>query len=172
MLKYLNYDVVCQEVPGQLSLAVSISGCLIRCKGCHSRQLWEDKGTPLTIENIEELLKQENGVTCLLLMGGERDIDTLTEIFMHFHKKIKTAWYCGLDWEPNEKVFKSEDYHKLYGMLYYLDFLKTGHFDIELGGLNSPTTNQKYFMIDPVHTTYQDITYIFQKQNKKENNEN
>lgn len=159
MLKYLNYDVVCQEVPGQLSLAVSISGCLIRCKGCHSRQLWEDKGTPLTIENIEELLKQENGVTCLLLMGGERDIDTLTEIFMHFHKKIKTAWYCGLDMVPKDKI----------GITQYLDFIKTGHYDQELGGLNSPITNQKLCKIEHQGNGdywQSDITHLLQKKNE------
>ena len=138
MLKYLYTDVVCAEIPDELSLALAISGCEIHCKGCHSRELWEDKGTPLTIETIDELLELERGVSCLLLMGGERDIDTLTEIFMHFHKKIKTAWYCGLDMVPKEK----------HGIVEYLDYLKTGHYDQELGGLDSPTTNQRLYKLE------------------------
>ena len=157
MLKYLYTDVVCAEIPDELSLALAISGCEIHCKGCHSRELWEDKGTPLTIETIDELLELERGVSCLLLMGGERDIDTLTEIFMHFHKKIKTAWYCGLDMIPKDKI----------GILQYLDAVKIGHFDIELGGLDSPTTNQRLYKIEHQGdgNYYQtDITHLMQKK--------
>ena len=157
MLKYANYDIVFQEVPNEMSLAVSISGCQIRCSGCHSRYLWEDKGEVLSIFAIEQLLKLEDGVTCLLLMGGEHDIDTLVEIFMHFHRKIKTAWYCGLDMIPKDKL----------GIVQYLDFLKVGHFDMELGGLSSPTTNQRLYKIEHQGdgNYYQtDITHLMQKK--------
>ena len=157
MLKYANYDIVFQEVPNEMSLAVSISGCQIRCSGCHSRYLWEDKGEALSIFAIEQLLKLEDGVTCLLLMGGEHDIDTLVEIFMHFHRKIKTAWYCGLDMIPKDKL----------GIVQYLDFVKTGHFDMELGGLSSPTTNQRLYKIEHQGdgNYYQtDITHLMQKK--------
>lgn len=157
MLKYANYDIVFQEVPNEMSLAVSISGCTLRCAGCHSRYLWEDKGEVLSIFAIEQLLKLEDGVTCLLLMGGEHDIDTLVEIFMHFHRKIKTAWYCGLDMIPKEK----------FGIIQYLDFVKTGHFDMELGGLDSPTTNQRLYKIEHQGdgNYYQtDITHLMQKK--------
>ena len=157
MLKYANYDIVFREIPSEMSLAIAISGCQIRCKGCHSRDLWEDKGETLSIFAIEQLLKKEDGVTCLLLLGGEHDIDTLIEIFMHFHKKIKTAWYCGLDMIPKDKI----------GILQYLDAVKIGHFDIELGGLDSPTTNQRLYKIEHqgdgnyYHT---DITHLMQKK--------
>ena len=157
MLKYANYDIVFQEVPNEMSLAVSISGCTLRCAGCHSRYLWEDKGEVLSIFAIEQLLKLEDGVTCLLLMGGEHNIDTLVEIFMHFHRKIKTAWYCGLDMIPKDKL----------GIVQYLDFVKTGHFDMELGGLSSPTTNQRLYKIEHQGdgNYYQtDITHLMQKK--------
>lgn len=157
MLKYANYDIVFQEVPNEMSLAVSISGCTLRCVGCHSRYLWEDKGEELSIFAIEQLLKLEDGVTCLLLMGGEHDIDTLVEIFMHFHRKIKTAWYCGLDMIPKDKL----------GIVQYLDYLKVGHFDMELGGLSSPTTNQRLYKIEHQGdgNYYQtDITHLMQKK--------
>ena len=157
MLKYANYDIVFQEVPNEMSLAVSISGCTLRCAGCHSRYLWEDKGEELSIFAIEQLLKLEDGVTCLLLMGGEHDIDTLVEIFMHFHRKIKTAWYCGLDMIPKDKL----------GIIQYLDVIKIGHYDMELGGLSSPTTNQRLYKIEHQGdgNYYQiDITHLMQKK--------
>ena len=133
MLKYLYCKEIFQEVPGEITLGISISGCQIHCSGCNQRELWEDKGTPLTLEEIDTLLKQHQGITCLCLFGGERDIDALIEIFMYAHKRIKTAWYCGLDVVPNNKI----------GILMYLDYIKLGHYDLELGGLDSPTTNQK-----------------------------
>ena len=155
MLKYQNYDVVMQEVPDEISLAIAIGGCRIQCRGCHSRHLWEDKGESLTIEAVDELLNLERGVTCLLLLGGEHDIDSLIEIFMHFYKKIKTAWYCGLDMIPKDKI----------GILDYLDIYKLGHYDMDLGGLDSPTTNQRMYRRNK--SEWEDITSVFWKQNNE-----
>ena len=150
MLKYLYYKEVFKEVPDEITLGISISGCTIHCKGCHSRELWEDKGTPLTQECLEHLLKEHQGITCLCLFGGEHDIDALTELFMYAHKRIKTAWYCGLDAIPKNKK----------GIIDYLDYLKLGHYDMELGGLNSPTTNQRLYKVN--NGKLEDITYKLQ----------
>ena len=163
MLKYLYYKEIFAEVPGEITLGVSISGCTIHCQGCHSRELWEDKGTPLTIEELQRLLDKHKGITCLLLLGGERDIDALTELFQYAYKRIKTAWYCGLDLIPKGK----------YGILQYLDFCKVGHYDQELGGLDSPSTNQRFYKIEHQGdgSYYQhDLTYLFNKQKQKNEN--
>jgi anaerobic ribonucleoside-triphosphate reductase activating protein len=137
MLKYLYYKEIFKEIPSEISLGISISGCQIRCVGCHSRDLWEDKGIPLTQECLEHLLKEHQGITCVCLFGGEHDIDALTELFMYAHKRVKTAWYSGLDRLPKQ--------HQ--GIFQYLDWYKEGHFDMELGGLDSPTTNQRLYHI-------------------------
>lgn len=138
MLKYLYCKEVFNEIPKEITLGISISGCQIRCAGCHSRELWEDKGEPLTVENVEKLLEAHKGVTCLLLLGGEHDIDALISIFHYFHSSIKTAWYCGLDMIPKDKM----------DIIKFLDYYKIGHFDIDLGGLSSSTTNQRLYMIE------------------------
>ena len=157
MLKYLYTREVFQEIPNEMSLAIAISGCKIHCKGCHSRELWEDKGENLDVETLCGLLNNHQGITCLLLMGAEHDIDSLTELFLYAHKRVKTAWYSGLDRLPKE--------HQ--GILQYLDYYKEGHFDIELGGLDSPTTNQRLYKIehrgngDYLQT---DITHLLQKK--------
>jgi anaerobic ribonucleoside-triphosphate reductase activating protein len=160
MLKYIYCKEVFQEVPNEIALGISISGCQIRCRGCHSRELWIDNGIPLTEKELDILLRNHRGITCLLLMGGEHDIDSLIKLFMYAHKKIKTAWYCGLDMIPKDKI----------GILQYLDFVKIGHYDQELGGLDSPTTNQRLYKIEHQGDgTYweTDITSLLQK---KENN--
>jgi anaerobic ribonucleoside-triphosphate reductase activating protein len=159
-MKYLYDYITFAEVPNETSLAVSITGCQIHCEGCHSRELWEDKGTPLTIEELQRLLEKHQDITCLCLLGGEADIDALTELFQYAHKRIKTSWYCGLDFIPKEKT----------GIIEYLDFLKIGHYDYELGGLASPTTNQRFFQIEHFpNGEYMrvDITNKFYTKNKK-----
>lgn len=155
MLKYLYTKEVFSEVPSEIALGVSLSGCTIHCKGCHSRELWEDKGTPLTIKELQSLLDKHKGITTLLLLGGEHDIDNLTTLFQYAYKRVKTAWYCGLDMIPKNKL----------GVLQYLDFIKLGHYDQDLGGLSSPTSNQKFYEVSHQGTTSElkDITYTFQK---------
>ena len=138
MLKYLYCKEIFKEIPNEITLGISISGCQIHCVGCNQRELWEDKGTPLDVETLCGLLNQHNGITCLLLLGGEHDIDTLTELFMYAHKRVKTAWYSGFDTVPRKHM----------GIYQYLDFIKLGHFDMELGGLDSPTTNQRLYMLE------------------------
>ena len=150
MLRYLYVKEVFREIPGEISLGLSISGCQIHCSGCNQRELWEDKGTPLTPQRLELLLKSHQGVTCLCLFGGEHDMDTLTELFMYAHKKVKTAWYCGLDRLPKKHL----------GILGHLDYLKLGHYDDSLGGLDSPTTNQHLYRVNGGNL--EDITYQLQ----------
>lgn len=159
MLKYLYSKVVFSEIPSEVSLGISISGCQIHCNGCHSRDLWEDKGKQLTRVGLQSLIEENKGITCLLLLGGEHDIDTLTNLFYFVsvnYPKIKTAWYCGLDMIPKDKE----------EILDYLDFVKIGHFDLNLGGLDNKETNQKLYAIK--HTIkgneFTDITYKLQKK--------
>lgn len=159
MLKYLYTKQVFSEIPEEITLGISISGCQIHCKGCHSRDLWEDKGTDLTYENVEKLISNNEGVTCILFLGGERDPHYLAELFMqtklHF-PKLKIAWYCGLDLLPCDDE---------YFILSSLDYLKLGHYDEELGGLASKTTNQRLFKIAHENKVnrLEDITYKFWK---------
>ena len=156
MLKYLWTKEVFQEVPDEMSLAIAITGCLQRCVGCHSRELWEDRGEVLDVETLCGLLNQHQGITCVCLFGGEHDIDALTELFLYAHKRIKTAWYSGLDRLPKE--------HQ--GILQYLDFYKEGHFDLELGGLDSPITNQRLYRITHPGEKLWDITKMMQRNHE------
>lgn len=155
MLKYLYCKEVFREVPNEITLGISISGCTIHCEGCHSKELWKNKGTPLTIEEIDNLLNEHKGVTCICLMGGEHNIDALIELFMYTHKKLKTAWYCGLDVIPKDKI----------GILEYLDYVKIGHYDHKLGGLDSINTNQRFYerMLNSNIKGWADVTYKFQR---------
>lgn len=160
MLKYLYVREIFSEIPSEIALGISISGCQIHCQGCHSRELWEDKGEPLNVKNLQTLMDKHKGITCVCLFGGEHNIDALTELFMYAHKRVKTAWYCGLDRLPKQHT----------GITQYLDFLKLGHFDIECGGLDSPTTNQRFYHLesDGIKIQWNDITEIFWKNRQQD----
>jgi len=132
-MRYYTRQVVFQEVPNEISLAYSITGCPLQCKGCHSAFTWDgNTGTELTPINLEEdLNKYGILISCVLFYGGEWHEDELVELLSIAKDKYKlnTCLYTGLD-EVSERIVSN------------LTYLKTGRWVEELGGLQSPTTNQ------------------------------
>lgn len=134
-LKYLNYDVVFQEVPDEVSLAINITNCPHRCHGCHSRILLEDVGSYIS-NDIDKILNEYHEfITCVVFMGGDQNIPELICLLKKVKAKgLKTCVYSGLN-----SIIPFND------ALQFLDYLKIGSYDESLGGLNSPTTNQIFY---------------------------
>ena len=155
MLKFVDVKEVFAEIPQEITLAVSISGCPIRCKDCHSRYLWEDTGEPLTTEALSDMLKAHIGITCLCFMGGDQapaEVNSLAQWVKTHHPDIKTAWYSGRD----ELAPDIE--------LSHFDYLKIGRYDAEQGPLNQKTTNQRLWLVqhtDDGHHRLTDCTHHF-----------
>lgn len=152
-MKFVDVKEVFAEIPDEITLAISISGCPIQCKGCHSRYLWEDVGEELTTEVIASLLRSHFGVSCICFMGGDQapaEVDQLAA-WVKENSNVKTAWYSGRD------VITSQI------DLLHFDYVKIGHYDAKRGPLNSPQTNQVLWRVEheggaPV---LMDITYLF-----------
>ena len=158
-MKYLYCKEVFSEVPGEITLALSISNCQIRCKGCNQKELWEDIGSILDSSVLKTLLRRHRGITCVLFMGsGNKEYQVLNSLAMEAHKNgLKVAVYLGEDNIP-EELDKS-----------YFDYIKIGHWDTSKGGLDSPTTNQKmYFLEHQEDGTYWEtcINHKFLKNNE------
>ncbi len=155
MLKYLNYDIVCQEVPGEVSLAVNITNCPCHCPDCHSKYLAEDIGEPLTFSAIDQLItKKADGVTCILLMGGDvspADVNALVAHIKRYHPSLKTAWYSGRTVISDEIDLRN------------FDFIKVGPYISHLGPLNFRTTNQRMYRCLK-DGELEDITKLFWKK--------
>lgn len=138
MLKYIYCKEIFSEVPGEITLGISISGCQIHCKGCHSRELWEDKGTPLTIEELQSLLDKHQGITCLCFMGNGGSIDGISELnYMAKYVQsqgIKTALYSGYERVP-------------FNMIENFNYVKFGSYKVEYGGLDDENTNQRFYLV-------------------------
>ena len=139
MLRCYSYDIVCQEIPDEISLAVNISGCPNRCPGCHSPWLWEEEGEFMTDDFLESLIGQySSAITCFCFMGGDREpaeIERLSRMIRTWYPEIKTAWYSGRECLPKDFDIS------------VLDYLKLGPYIEALGGLKSATTNQVLYRI-------------------------
>ncbi|HIP36334.1 MAG TPA: anaerobic ribonucleoside-triphosphate reductase activating protein [Crocinitomix sp.] len=138
-MNFYDIQIVLQEVPGQISICFSITGCNLHCKGCHSPHLWKKElGKKLTTDKYLEVIHKYKGfATCVLFMGGEWHQKVLIE-YLEIAKKMgyETCLYTGL----SKDKLSSE-------ILTHLTWLKFGAWIEELGGLNSPITNQKFIDI-------------------------
>ncbi|MBP5326601.1 MAG: anaerobic ribonucleoside-triphosphate reductase activating protein [Bacteroidales bacterium] len=154
MLRYVNTDVVFQEIPDEVTLAINLSGCPCRCPGCHSKYLWNEGGTVLDEDKVDELLdEQHRDVTCVSLMGGDaqpNEVNHLAANLRKRHPRLHIAWWSG---------------RSLLSPMISLanfDYIKLGPYLKHLGPLKSPHTNQRLYRV--VCGQMNDITSHFWKK--------
>lgn len=154
MIRYLNTEITFAEVPDEISLCINILDCDRRCKGCHSRFLWDgtmdEYGTNLTIYELDKLIDENSGISCVCFMGG-LDFPYVDKLASHVKSLgIKSAWYIYKDDMPDEMHLENFDY------------VKFGAYIEDRGPLNSKTTNQVMYRITP-EGNKENITYKFWK---------
>lgn len=136
--KFIDKEIVFQEIPGEISLCYYITNCPHHCNGCHSPKLAEDIGESLWINlRYNDLyLYVEKGISCVLFMGGDNadDIEDCLDEVKNFG--LKTALYSGCTME----TFNKE-------LLRKLDYVKIGPYIEELGPINKRTTNQRLYSV-------------------------
>ena len=150
MLKYVPEltDIVIEEIPDRVTLAVEVTNCRGNCPGCHSPFLRQDIGSELTPEIIDSLIADNFGVNCFLFLGEGNDLPALFALAEHVrqsHPGVETAVYSG-----RESV--EDEFFRLF------DYVKTGPYIEARGPLNHPTTNQRLYY----HR--EDITSCFWKR--------
>lgn len=153
-MRYTNYDIVFQEFPDEITLAINISGCPNGCPGCHSAYLQQNIGDELTDEVLLRLLKRYgNDITCVGWMGGDANPEQVWEqaamVKQATGGRLRTGWYSGRAVMPPPSA------------LAHLDFVKLGPYVEALGPLRSPTTNQRFYYI--CAGTPHDITHKFRQ---------
>lgn len=132
-MNYLTKQIVFREIPNEISLSYLITGCPLRCSGCHSADSWNPAaGGRLTMEHfLRDLKTYEGWITCVLFLGGEWYPKELQErLQMAQNLGLKTALYTGLDQIDSSIVA-------------HLNFLKTGPYQKDRGGLDQARSNQK-----------------------------
>lgn len=159
MLKYTETQVGFSEVPEEITLCINISGCPIRCKGCHSPHLWEDAGEELNPVILSDLIVKNPGMTCIAFMGGDASPDEVVTLakWVKNNTELKTCWYSGQ--QLNNLVISYD----------WFDYVKTGSYEESKGGLNNPVTNQRFYRVRHeienglAFNMLDDITFKFRK---------
>ena len=162
-MKVASFDIVFQEIPGEVTLALNLSNCPCHCPGCHSPHLADDIGEPLNEDLLNGLLARYGAmITCVAFMGGDaepEEVDRWAEYIKD--SGLKTAWYSGRPTYPNTP--KNQIIPNTPNPF---DYVKLGPYIESLGGLKSPTTNQRLYK--RVGNEWQDITSSFWKNNLAE----
>ena len=130
--------VVFQEVPDEVSLAFTISGCPHGCPGCHSQETWNPKlGVPLTPSLFIDHLRRYQGlISCVVFFGGEWQPRQLIKLLLIAQNQgLKTCLYSG-------------KHHISNTITQHLTYLKLGPWQAENGGLESIHTNQTFIQLD------------------------
>ena len=145
MLRYTDYDIVFQEIPDEVTLAINISNCPNRCKGCHSAYLMEDVGDLLTEESLSALLQKYGGD------AEPMEVERLARFISsgQAFPAVKVGWYSGKEELPERLDTR------------YFQYIKLGPYVESLGGLKSEHTNQRLYRIE--QGRMEDITYRFRR---------
>ena len=162
MLKYVDTKVVFVEIPDEITLAIDISNCPCHCEGCHSSYLADDIGEPLDLQHLTDLIDSNRGISCVCIMGGDAnpsEVDDIAQDIKEYYPELKIAWYSGR--QELSKGINLENF----------DYIKLGPYRKDLGPLNSPTTNQRFYKI--IHTSVPstllvDQTHLFWKKDSSE----
>lgn len=154
-MKYVDTKVVFREVPDEVALAINISGCPVKCPGCHSSYLVQDIGEPLDSASLDKLIDENPGISCVSFMGGDADPAYVRGLALQVRGRgLRTCWYSGRGIE-NARPF-----------LDALDFVKVGPFIDECGPLDNPQTNQRFYRViaGAEGVQLEDWTFRFRKQ--------
>lgn len=146
-LRYTDIQLALREVPDEISLAASISGCPHRCPGCHSPWLQGPTGQELTLEACLEEIDRSPWATCFLLMGGDQSweaIESLAKGIKETRPGIKIGWYSG-GWPIEIQEDGTFIYNVDPGAF---DYIKCGPYMASRGALDCPLTNQRMYKIE------------------------
>ena len=136
-MNYSDIEIVLQEIPGEISICFTITGCALQCQDCHSPYLWKEENGKLLTPKIynETLTKYKGFASAVLFMGGEWHPKTLKR-YLKTAKNMgfKTCLYTGLN-SVDSKIMSK------------LTYLKRGNWKKNLGGLDNKKTNQQFIEV-------------------------
>jgi anaerobic ribonucleoside-triphosphate reductase activating protein len=136
-MKHCETEIVFREFPDEITLAINISNCPHRCRGCHSPHLQTDCGEPLDEDELVRLVgPKKDLITCVGFMGGDADTEELIELCKFVRSefpRLKIGQYSGNYELPTGELAE------------LLDYVKIGPYIECLGPVDSPESNQKLY---------------------------
>ena len=111
-----------------------MSLCPHRCPGCHSQYLQTDCGEELTIEVVKDLINKNDGITCILFLGGDADKVSLINLAKYIKSNYDSDIKLELDKLNDELnniplyITYSENLEKVNQMISYVNDELTDYF--------------------------------------------
>lgn len=141
LVPVVSTGITLNEVPDKVAFFIELGSCTQRCKGCHSKELWEEVKEPISLDVLLTESKEaiDKGANAIVLMGGTcngLNIKELSIILQALSEIAPTCLYSGSD-DQRLNCFLAENTN--------ITWIKTGSYKEELGGLSSPTTNQRFY---------------------------
>lgn len=158
MIYYSSTAISFREVPNEIARCFSISECGLRCSEWPIPGPQGTCGEPLTPEVMDKLIGDDalDGVNVYAFLGEGDDREALRELLATAHDYgMLTCLYTSSD-----NISDFED------LMHLLDYIKIGHYDSELGGLDKETTNQRYYInisLDEEGYELNVLTYMFRE---------
>ena len=141
LVPVVSTGITLNEVPDKVAFFIELGSCTQRCKGCHSKELWEEVKDPTSLDILLKEAEKaiDKGANAIVLMGGTcngLNIKELSTILQALSEIAPTCLYSGSDDQRlNRYLVENTD----------ITWIKTGSYKEELGGLSSPTTNQRFY---------------------------
>ncbi|MBB5350296.1 anaerobic ribonucleoside-triphosphate reductase activating protein [Haloferula luteola] len=149
VLRSAAHTIGTLEVPDEIALVYTLSGCPLRCPGCHSEDLRNaDRGRLLGVDILAEELARYRGLaTCVCFLGGEWRPDALISLLREARRQgYATCLYTGRNAVEDRIAVE-------------LDYVKLGPWVAARGGLDRPGTNQRFLDL----RRGVDLTHRFQR---------
>ena len=146
----VNLGVTLNEIPDKVAVFVELGQCKNICKECHSayyihNKLHPDLYTPLDLIVYKVQRQVHKGANAIVIMGGTNNYDMDTEKLIKLINTLADIAPVGV----YSGILDGAMVHRDIIKNSKLTWLKTGEYNAKLGGLNSPTTNQRFYFINP-----------------------
>lgn len=129
-------DMDISNAPG-ISVSIFVSGCPIRCSGCHNSKIWDsDSGRTFTFDTIEMIqnLVKPKYISSMVILGGEPlvsnnlfSLTALIECVRKARPDIDIIVYTGYTLQELQERRIKEFY--LDWLLNHIDFLIDGRYE-------------------------------------------
>ena len=132
-----------------IRISLFVSGCNLRCKGCHNAQAWDfSYGNEFTEETEKEIIdfaKDNSYISGLTVLGGEpfdpKNQETLTKFVKRFKEETNKSVWCYTGYVLEKDLLADNGRaHTQYtkDFLNSIDILIDGPFDIDQRDLTLP----------------------------------
>lgn len=153
----VSYAVSMQEIPDHIAFIINIGNCIQGCVGCHSKDTmgYYDGESPKQVP-LKKVIKKASkvhklGAAVCCIMGGTTNYGVTREYLTALIKALALIFedgvglYSGSD-SPIDDEFYDNGINYYYAYNTPLTYLKIGSYQKDLGGLDKPTTNQRYYV--------------------------